>query len=529
MGSKKKKNKEDMIAAIAARRLRDRRKNREDRELRDNGRDIGYVNTRDDLEHNRDRITSPSQAQDDDEVVQLTPQKRPYNRRKPSIVWRHSEKRKKSNGVEVVQCSYCTKNWASAHLSGSTSNVLKHIRVNHYTQLSAEDIASLPQNGSTSGNRQQPRRTLNRTEKAGQALPRSHKICQKLDRKIAKFFISSSCSWNALDDKNFADIFTDFHEGRYNIPSRAYLDVNVIQPMYEETKVVIKEELSKHNDIAITTDAWTSMTQQSYITVTAHVINEDESELKVFVLSTDEITERHTSENLMEHIGKVLKEYNISKEYSVTCNFNAINLNDIHEEVQESDDEENHLNENSDLDEQEQLPSLERHQSQPTCSKTPDPDVIHVEKQQGKTKKKLKHKKKVSDVAVDLNNDNERPNVTFVTDNASDIGKAIKKIGGFPWFGCAGHHLNLVAQEAFKKVNAASKLMRKCKRNVEFIKSSSPATYMLMKFQEDMDMPILKLLQENNTRWWSILIMMQSIKKNIEPLNATISRFNHKW
>merc|ERR1712121_14784 len=357
--SKKKKSKEDMIAAItASRKLRDRRKNIEDRELRDNGRDIGYVNTRDDLEHNRDRITSPSQAQDDDEVVQLTPQKRPYNRRKPSIVWRHSEKRKKTNGVEVVQCSYCTKNWRSAHLSGSTSNVLKHIRVNHYSKLSAEDIASLPQNGSTSGNRQQPRRTLNRTEKEGQALPRSHKICQKMDRKIAKFFISSSCSWNALDDKNFADIFTDFHEGRYNIPSRAYLDVNVIQPMYEETKVVIKEELSKHNDIAITTDAWTSMTQQSYITVTAHVINEDESELKVFVLSTTEITERHTSENLMEHIDRVLQEYNISKEYSVTCNFNAINLNDIHEQVQESDDEENHLNENSDVDEQEQPPSL---------------------------------------------------------------------------------------------------------------------------------------------------------------------------
>merc|ERR1712121_312880 len=261
---------------------------------------------------------------------------------------------------------------------------------------------------------------------------------------------------------------------------------------------------------------------QSYITVTAHVINEDESELKEFVLSTTEITERHTSENLMEHIGKVLKEYNISKENSVTCNFNAVNLNDIHEEVQESDDEENHLNENSDVDEQEQPPSLERHQSQPTSSKTPDPDVIHVENQQGKTTKKLKHKKKVSDVAV------EPPNVTFVTDNASDIGKAIKQIGKFPWFGCAGHHLNLVAQEAFKKVTAASKLMRKCKRNVEFIKSSSPATYMLMKFQEDMDMPILKLLQENNTRWWSILIMMQSIKKNIEPLNSTISRFKNK-
>ena len=529
--SKKKKSKEDMIAAItASKKLRDRRKNIENRELRDNGRDTTYVNTRDDLEDNRNRITSPSQAQDDDEIVQevltvrVRPKKRPYQRQKPSIVWKHSEKRKKDNDVEVVQCNYCKKNWNVAHLSGSTSNLLKHLRVQHYSKLTEQDRAELPQNGSSSGNRRQPRRTLNRREIDGQALPRSHKICQEMDRKIAKFFISSSCSWIALEDKNFANIFTDFHEGRYNIPCRAYLDANVIQPMYEETKLVIKEELSKHNNIAITTDAWTSMTQQSYITVTAHVIDEDKSELKVYVLSTAEITERHTSENLMEHIDKVLQEYNISKEYSVTCNFNAINLNDIHEEVMESDDEENHLNENSDLDEQ--LPSLERHQSQPTCSKTPD--VIHVEKQQGKTKKILKHKKKVSDVAVDLNNDNERPNVTFVTDNASDIGKAIKKIGGFPWFGCAGHHLNLVAQEAFKKVDAASKLVRKCKRIVEFIKSSSPASYMLIKFQEELEMPILKLLQENNTRWWSILLMMVSIKENIVPLQLTISKCKNK-
>merc|ERR1712121_510372 len=360
----------------------------------------------------------------------------------------------------------------------------------------------------------------------GQPMPRSHRLCQEMDRKIAKFFISSTCSWVILENKHFGHLFTYLYDGRYNLPCRSYLDTNVITPMYEETKLAIKEELKKHTNIAITTDAWTSMTQQSYITVTAHVIDEDKCELKLYVLSTAEITQRHTSDNLMEHIDRVLQDYNISKhEYNVTCNFNATNLNDIHEEDKESDVEENHLNENSDLDEQ--VPSLERHQSQPSCSKTPD--MINVEKQ-GKTKKILKHKKKVSDVdvAVDLNNDNEGPNVTFVTDNASDIGKAIKKIGGFPWFGCAGHHLNLVAQEAFKKVNAASKLVRKCKRIVEFIKSSSPATYMLMKFQEELEMPILKLLQENNSRWWSILIMMQSIKQNITPLQLTISSYKNK-
>ena len=64
--------------------------------------------------------------------------------------------------------------------------------------------------------------------------------------------------------------------------------------MYEETKLVIKEDLRKYTNIAVTTDAWTSMTQQSYITVTAHVIDETKCELKFYILSTSEITKRHT-------------------------------------------------------------------------------------------------------------------------------------------------------------------------------------------------------------------------------------------
>ena len=41
--------------------------------------------------------------------------------------------------------------------------------------------------------------------------------------------------------------------------------------------------------------------------------------------------------------------------------------------------------------------------------------------------------------------------LTFTTDNASDITRAVKTLGNFNWFGCAGHHMNLVAQSGFKK------------------------------------------------------------------------------
>ena len=54
--------------------------------------------------------------------------------------------------------------------------------------------------------------------------------------------------------------------------------------------------------------------------------------------------------------------------------------------------------------------------------------------------------------------------LTFISDNASDIAKAIKKLGKYRWFGCAGHHLNLIAQAGFKQVQAAATLVKNAKK-----------------------------------------------------------------
>ena len=247
--SHSKKNRENVVA-VAQRVLRTKRKNREER-------DTTYVNTRDQLEDNRNRITTPSQVEDDDEITQLpldvlTPRKRNYHRKQPSVVWRHADKMKsKKRNVELVQCKYCEKEWRVSHLSGSTSNVLKHLRVQHYQKFTAQDIAELPQNGRSSGNRGQPVRTLNRKEQDGKPMPRTNRLVQEMDRKMARFFVSSTSSWLLLENKYFADLFSDLYDGRYNIPSRSYLQDNVLHTMYEETKNAVINELKKHLNIAL--------------------------------------------------------------------------------------------------------------------------------------------------------------------------------------------------------------------------------------------------------------------------------------
>ena len=77
-----------------------------------------------------------------------------------------------------------------------------------------------------------------------------------------------------------------------------------------------------------------------------------------------------------------------------------------------------------------------------------------------------------------------------------------------------------------KQVEPAAKLVKKCKRVVEHIKSSGPAAYLLIEYQKEFELPLLKVLQENNTRWWSILIMMERILLNFHPITVTLAGNN---
>ena len=70
--------------------------------------------------------------------------------------------------------------------------------------------------------------------------------------------------------------------------------------------------------------------------------------------------------------------------------------------------------------------------------------------------------------------------------------------------------------------------MRRCKRIVEYIKSSTPATYILIEYEKEFEVPLLKVLQENNTRWWSILLMMERMLVIFDQITLTLCRNNRR-
>ena len=227
----------------------------------------------------------------------------------------------------------------------STSNPMSHLRKHHMVILTAQENEQMSQNGEPSGSSVHPQISLVRVDRVcNKVLSRKHPDVRYIDRQLAKMFVSSNVSFNLLDNKHFGNYSKNILNGRYNIPGRTFMMGTLIPGMYQEAKEDIKKILRTVQHLTLCTDAWTSLTNASYITITAHVLDHN-LELQSYVLDTTEILESHTSEHLLAHIEKVLTWYEISnlKTDSVTVNFNSTSYTDIHEQDEEAPSETNYL------------------------------------------------------------------------------------------------------------------------------------------------------------------------------------------
>lgn len=59
---------------------------------------------------------------------------------------------------------------------------------------------------------------------------------------------------------------------QYVLPSRRTIGRKLIPELFESTKSIFSSHLSEAKNVSITTDIWTSMNTDSFITMTAHFL-----------------------------------------------------------------------------------------------------------------------------------------------------------------------------------------------------------------------------------------------------------------
>lgn len=203
-----------------------------------------------------------------------------------SDVWDHFEK-----GEKTAKCKHCDRELS---FCGGTTNLRDHLLQNHTKEYQAK------------------------------------KDSDESKRKIDKFVLKTTCSsararkitqllvdMVAMDARPTATVegtgfkrLLNYLEPGYKVPSAVHI-TSCLHERYSQVKGVVMEYLQSASYIALTSDVWTSLATQSYISATTHFVT-SEWELNSCVLQTLHFPESHTGVHVSEKLKEICSNFSVS-------------------------------------------------------------------------------------------------------------------------------------------------------------------------------------------------------------------------
>lgn len=147
---------------------------------------------------------------------------------------------------------------------------------------------------------------------------------KKINDLILNMIIKDLQPFSIVRDTGFLELLREL-EPNYTPPCRNTFITSLLEEKYVQTKTMLKSILEETEFITITTDGWTSLTNESYISVTAHFITK-KWEFVSCLLSCFGYSERHTAQNLHDEISEILREWGISEKVFAMVTDNAANV-----------------------------------------------------------------------------------------------------------------------------------------------------------------------------------------------------------
>lgn len=111
-----------------------------------------------------------------------------------------------------------------------------------------------------------------------------------------------------VEDTGFKAMIQDFNP-KYSIPSRTHF-TSLMEHKYTEISDKLKSVLKETDNIALTTDIWTSVATEAYLGVTCHFLGDD-WEIKSFSLTTMPLEDRHTATNIADWLEESATKFQI--------------------------------------------------------------------------------------------------------------------------------------------------------------------------------------------------------------------------
>ena len=160
------------------------------------------------------------------------------------------------------------------------------------------------------------------TKKRPCSVERAGAISERASERVTRMIIKDLHPINMVSGEGFRDLMA-FMEPEYRLPSATHF-THLIEQRYQ----VVKEKMRGifcADSVAITADIWTSITTDSYLTVTIHYLSE-EWEMKSIVSGTLPLLESHTADNLATWIKEMVEETGVCAKKVVAFIHNCKNI-----------------------------------------------------------------------------------------------------------------------------------------------------------------------------------------------------------
>ncbi|XP_065895779.1 zinc finger BED domain-containing protein 4-like [Dysidea avara] len=135
--------------------------------------------------------------------------------------------------------------------------------------------------------------------------------------------------YSFVEDRGFSELMQQL-EPHYQIPHRTTFSRSIVPSMYKEARKEVESKLSdvlqSKNNMALTTDMWTSEANDAYLGLTCHFLTAD-FELVSLCLAVEPFTGRHTGVNIASCLKQILRDFTIDQAaVSAVITDNASNM-----------------------------------------------------------------------------------------------------------------------------------------------------------------------------------------------------------
>ena len=146
---------------------------------------------------------------------------------------------------------------------------------------------------------------------------------EKVDRALVYFIIVCCLPFVIIESQYFKEFIACLNPN-YKLPCRKKLRI-LIHDLYTEKFNELKALLLKVSALSLTTDGWTSVQNYSYITATAHFIDENFN-FNNISLGFNYINGRHQAENLKDALLKIINDFDLKNKIVAIVADNARNV-----------------------------------------------------------------------------------------------------------------------------------------------------------------------------------------------------------